>query len=299
MAIEPYLNDAMKMMGFAAPLITREMGRDQCIQALQHFSNGMEKLLKHALRKINPLFILRSPDFKHSAMLYNEQFVPNYSGPEVEKRPDQDVISCRPSLSRLKVFSPAANKHSQLLHTVINWRDVLAHRPSCELDIDAVKRMLLKDAFCVVRDFALEMGITPEHFFRSQTYELETISREFADADRVSEYMMTLLEEHRRIWELRESDAPFIAKAQSLTKIDAEHYDAHFSNDVVECPACGQEAVVRIEPDYDYSDGKGYISGAYPERLTCHFCDLELVTYDEFNFVNLDELLTARYLDGQ
>ena len=297
MEAEPYLSDAMRMMGYAAPLITREIDRDGCIQALQHFSNGMEKLLKHALRKINPLFILKFPDFKHSAALYRDQFVPNYAGPEVEKKPDQEVISCRPSLSRLKVFSAAANKHSQLLHTVINWRDTLAHRPSSELDIDAVKRMLLKDAFHVVRDFAFELGVTPAHFFRDQTFILETMSRELADEDKVREYMTLLLETHRQVWNSRRGDASLISFAQSLTKNEAGKVDSSYSNEIVACPACGQEALVRIEPDYDYSDGQGYISGAYPENLVCHFCDLELVSYEEFNFVNLDGLLVDGYLD--
>lgn len=290
-----YLEDSKRMIRFAGDLIQHDMSDDDVVKALLFFSNGLEKLLKHGLKSINPLFIQQIADFKHSAAIYRDRFHAGYAGAEVDKSPNQDVITFRASLNRLKVFSPTANNISQLLHTVITWRDVLAHRPSTELDLVAVRRMLTKDAYRIVDDFCRELGIETAEFFGERNTDLDHLSEYLIREDIFSEYMVGLLAKHREIWEAKKSDDSQVKMAEKTTAKELSLSGDDFSNEPVPCPACGQGAVVRIEPNWDYSDGESYISGVYPERVQCHHCDLILTGYEEFDYINLDETLAQNY----
>lgn len=295
MAPGAYLEDGKKMIGFAAPLIKQGMDDDHVVQSFQYFSNGLEKLLKHGLERINPLFIQKLADFKHSAAVYKDRFVPGYTGTEVEKNPDQDVITFRTSLNRLKVFSTTANNHSQLIHTIVGWRDVLAHRPSSELDTDAIKRMLQKDAYRLVYDFSHEYGEKSDAFLAPHTEALKGLSSELMYEDRIEQHMTALLSTHLQLWESKKGDTAYVAEAEKVTKRELGQVGLDFHNEAVPCPACGQDAIVRLEPQYDHADGEGYLAGVYPDKLTCHYCGLDLRSYEEFDFVNIDGLLAQDY----
>ena len=147
MLSKKYLADAQNLIKLAAPHVKDSMSPENAIQGGLLFALGVEKLLKFVLAGINPIFILKVADFKHSApSLYSDKIVATEKNDEIDTKPNSDVITFRISLSRSKVFSKTANKHSQMLFTLAHWRDVIAHRPTSELDLDRVALMLKKDA---------------------------------------------------------------------------------------------------------------------------------------------------------
>lgn len=285
-----YLADAKKLILLSSPHIKASMTPEEAIQGALLFALGVEKLLKYLLAEINPIFILKIADFKHSApSLYKDRVVSIGKTDEIDTKPDSDVITFRISLGRSKVFSKVANKHSQLLFTLAQWRDVIAHRPTSELDLAKVEFMLKKDAYPLIREFSEELNILLSDFFGSEETRLSELSQQLTNREKFETEMNQLLANHKIIWEHRSNNAEFIS--QSLLKYSG----VDFSYDEVPCPACGNLCVIRIEPDYDYADGESYLSGVYAEQLYCYYCGLNIDTYDALDFVNANGLLADVY----
>ena len=113
MMISDYLADAQKLIRLSSPHIRASMTSEETIQGALLFALGVEKLLKYLLAEINPIFILKIADFKHSApLLYSDRIVSSGKNNEIDPKPDSDVITFRVSLGRSKAFSKTANKHS-------------------------------------------------------------------------------------------------------------------------------------------------------------------------------------------
>jgi len=179
-----YLADAQKLIRLASPHINASMTPENSIQGALLFALGVEKLLKHVLADINPIFILKVADFKHSApSLYGHRIASTGKSEEIDAQPNSDVITFRVSLGRSKVFSKASNKYSQMLYTLAHWRDVIAHRPTSELDLAKVALMLQKDAVPLVSDFAEELGISPSSFFGDDEPRLTELSTRLTDRE--------------------------------------------------------------------------------------------------------------------
>lgn len=298
MMISDYLADAQKLIRLSSPHIKASMTPEETIQGALLFALGIEKLLKYLLAEINPIFILKIADFKHSApSLYNGRIISSGKNDEIDTKPDSDVITFRVSLGRSKAFSKAANKHSQLLFTLAHWRDVIAHRPTSELDLAKVELMLKKDAVPLIREFSEELKISLSDFFGSEETRLSELSQQLTNREKFETEMNQLLASHKTLWERRSTQAGITAEARGLTSSLLKHTGVDFSYDGITCPACGNLCVVRIEPDYDYADGESYLSGVYAEQLHCYYCGLNMDTYEALDFVNVDGLLASAYED--
>lgn len=294
-----YLADAQKLTKLASPHINSSMSPENAIQGALLFALGVEKLLKHVLADINPIFILKVADFKHSApSIYGNRIVHTGKNDEIDTKPDSDVITFRVSLGRSKVFSKAAIKYSQMLYTLAHWRDVIAHRPTSELDLAKVARMLQKDAFPLVTEFAAELGISLSEFFGDDEKRLTELSSKLTNREKFETEMNQLLANHLALWEHRSSQGDFAAQANDITFSLLKQTGADYAYDGVTCPACGNLCTVRIEPDYDYADGESYQSGVYAEQLQCFFCDLKIDTYEALSCVDVDGLLASAYEDA-
>lgn len=296
MLSKDYLADAQGLIKLASPHIKTTMTHEDTIQGALLFSLGIEKLLKHVLAETNPVFILRVADFKHSApSLYSDRIVSSGKNPEIIAKPDSEVITFRVSLSRSRVFSKAANTYSNMLHTLANYRDIIAHRPTSELDINKVARMLQKDAFPLISAFGEELQISTSSFFGPEEVRLRKLSQGLTDHDRFEHEMNQLLDEHLAMWKSKSTNAKFVSQAKDNTASLLKQSGTDFVHEEVTCPACDNMCVVRIEPDYDYADGESFLSGAYVQELHCFFCDLNLDTYDTLNFVDADSLLASAH----
>lgn len=296
MLSKDYLVDAQRLIKLAAPHIKATMTHDDAIQGALFLSLGVEKLLKHVLAEINPVFILKVADFKHSApSLYSDRMFADGKNSEIVAKPDSDVVTFRVSLSRSRAFSKTANTYSNMLHTLSNYRDIIAHRPTSELDLKITTRMLQKDAFPLISAFAEELRIPPSGFFGSEEVRLRKLSQDLTDRDKFEQEMNQLLDEHLALWKSRSSDAELVSRAKDKTAALMKQFSTKYSYEGVACPACNNVCLVRLEPDYDYADGESYLSGVYVEELHCYFCDLELETYEALNFVDVDGLLASTY----
>jgi hypothetical protein len=132
---EEYLNDAKKLISMASSHIEQDMSYEQLMYAMTFFSFGIERLLKHLLIKVNPAFILKDGNFKNAApSLYKDKFVSSEKNSQITDTPDSDVITFRISLQRALLFSKSVNDNKQLLYSLANYRDILAHRPTSEID---------------------------------------------------------------------------------------------------------------------------------------------------------------------
>jgi hypothetical protein len=159
-----YLTDSKRFLRIAFRDVKNTITPDEAIQSTLFFALGIEKLLKYLLSNINPTFVLKIPDFKHSAPSLYKELIVNRGNSEIENKPNSDVITFGTSLARAKTFSTVAQKHGQLLGTVSHWRNVIAHLPSDSLDETKVNMMLRRDAALLVQDFCLELDLSLEDF---------------------------------------------------------------------------------------------------------------------------------------
>jgi hypothetical protein len=105
--------------------------------------------------------------------------------------------------------------------------------------------------------------------------------------------MATRLDEHKAVWRSRMSKPEFIRQAKNITQslLDSSKHEFDFVS--FTCPACAQEAVARVEADYDYDHeaGSSYVTGFFVNSIRCYFCGLRLQDYEELNYVNADSIL--------
>ena len=295
MEIDDYLSDSQRFIKLAAPHINEGMTDNATIQGAILFAIGVEKLLKFTLARVNPVFILTSPDFRHAApALYRRSFVTAKSSRDiVDDKPDDSVLAFRPALGRLRQFSKAANDHHRMLFTLANARDVIAHRPTSELELRSIARMLMVDAYVLLEDFSAELGVACSSFFGDDTVRLAAMAQRLAAQEQLEISMAKLLEEHRLLWLARSVDETAIRQALLITNRIAATTASDHSFEQVICPACGQVAIVRVEADFDYEDGASYLNGVYAANLHCHYCDLNLDEYEQLDFVDVDRLLAT------
>lgn len=98
----------------------------------------------------------------------------------------------------------------------------------------------------------------------------------------------------------------------TLLEIVVQEYDTRdrFEARLVECPACGTEALlnsnyeVEWHADFDYEEGEAYVDGVYPivhsigDGLTCNACGLNLVGLDELTAANIDPVRVFEDVDS-
>jgi len=213
-----YLTDAQKLIRLSSPHIKDSMTHEESIQGALLFALGVEKLLKYLLAEVNPIFILKIADFKHSApSLYGNRIISSGKNDEIDTKPNSDVITFRISLSRSKVFSKVANKHSQLLFTIAHWRNVIAHRPTSELNLAKVELMLKKDAFSLVSDFSEELTISVSEFFGSEAKRLSELSQRLTNREKFENEMNQLLANHKAQWQRRSTHTESTSQANDIT----------------------------------------------------------------------------------
>ena len=292
-----YLADAQRLVRLAMAPVKKEMIDDEVIQSGLLFALGIEKLLKYILARVNPVFILKAPDFKHAAAaLYADKIVKSQKHEELSDKPDSDVITFRVSLGRAKVFSKSTAQSSQMLYSVANWRDVIAHRPTSELDMRSVSAMLTKDAVRVLSEMCTEHSLNIDDFLGDHSNRLRKLSAELTAVTAFADEMKALLLRHKNIWTTRSSNSETVELAKAATHVLLLRIDTdEGAFESVKCPACNNPSAVHVEADYDYADGESYIAGVYAEYLHCYYCDLKLNTYPQLSYVDVDKLLADNY----
>ncbi|MDC7714413.1 hypothetical protein PQU96_09765 [Vogesella sp. LYT5W] len=294
MTAEEYLADAQMMIKMAGKEIAADMSDQGVIAATTFFSLGVERLLKFILADVNPVFVLSNGDFKNAApCLYKHKFVNDDQHKVTSSQPDHDVVSFRLALQRALLFSNGVKNNSQLLYTLANHRDILAHRPLSELNIPKAKRLLAKDAYKLLNDICSERAMPTNGFFGENNHRLQILSNRLQREEVITQEMTARLEQHRAIWVERSSKPGFVSQAEHQTATLLQRSGQDFSYESIDCPACAQQAVARIEPDYDYDPAEriSFVTGVFVDSINCYFCDLTLTDYEELNYVDANSIL--------
>ena len=288
-----FLADAKKLILMSCGNIVEQMSELEVIHATTFFSLGIERLLKFVLAEINPVFALTSGDFKNAApCLYKHKFVNGDLHNVTSSKPDTDVVSFRVAMQRALIFSTGLKENSQLLFSLANYRDILAHRPLSELDIVKANRLLAKDGYKLVNDICSERSLLVQEFFGASHDRLRDLSRKIQSEEDFSREMAVRIEQHRTLWLSRASQPKFIKQATDTTESLLASSGQDFSYVPFTCPACAQEAVARIEPDYDYDPAEktSYVTGVFVDSINCYFCGLKLQDYEELDYVDVNSI---------
>lgn len=296
-----YLIDSQKLIYMSIPHIEENMEYEQVVQAMTFFSFGIERLLKHILSNVNPVFILMNGDFKNAApCLYKSSFITTGKNKQITDSPNHDVISFRVAMQRALLFSKAVQENKQLIYSLAHYRDILAHKPTSEIDLAKASSLLARDGINLISDICKEISASPKNFFGEHLNRLEKLSKKIKDKEEFEQGMVALLDDHLKVWQHRKTNIDFENKASEITHSLISSSGNDYSHEEFTCPACSNEAVARIEPDYDYdkAEGTSYIVGMFVDKIHCYYCGLELDNYDELNYVDANSVFEA-YADFQ
>lgn len=298
MALNEYFNDSKLFLNNASERLASHLTNVAVIEGILFFALGMERILKGLLYEINPIYILKNQEFKHSApSLYKSKMLENTGhNSEISTKPDGDVLTFKLSLSRVKVFSRSAHANSSLLYTLSNYRDIIVHRPLSELNIKKLTKLLQKELFRVVESFSSEIGVAVSEFFGINTERVKKISIDILKGEEFERQINAKISQHTELWSQHKDDANYVALAERITASLLKQKSNDYMFDLIECPVCRNNALVRIEPDYDISDGEGYLAGVYVDSLNCHFCGLNLESYEELDHFDINSILEQETL---
>lgn len=244
------------------------------------FALGIERVLKGILYDINPIYVLRDQTFKDSAhIIYSDKFIKEHKkSNEINIKAKGEVISFRSALNKARHFSQSAFKHSSLLFTISNYRDIIAHCELEKLDILKIREILNKDFVIILSSFSEELKLKElVNCIDSESYSnLKEKSNKTIEEIRLEETIYNNLLKHKNIWESRRLNPEEQAKAEEKTfKLIDTNYEK-FSFEGVECPACKNTAVVTFENEFEEIAENVHEGYAFVTDLHCYFCELEI-----------------------
>lgn len=280
-----YLIDAKAFLGRCAPLICDSIANPQVLDALIFFAFGMERIYKGILWEINHTFVLEDANFNNaSVLLYPSKFLPGLASKKKCSPVTIDrVINSRVSLTRVKYFSPSADKHSHALFALLTHRDVIAHRPLSELNYESSRKLLLESFLPIMKDFSVELQISLADLIGETIPGLDFLSNKYKGIAR--ERIEQKLRFYKKEWDRFKIDPSHQGRIEALHR----EKDRYGSCEKMECPACGNLANLSLDVDVDYSDGQASFSGVYPDELKCNYCGLQLSDWDELEFFEINK----------
>lgn len=265
--------------------------------ALLHAATALEHLSKAFLSKRHPILI------REGSTIDLLMHAAGHSEIAQKQLPQMRSISASKALERCGRFIPALEGLRRDLEPVIDARNDLVHiahfvpeRFSKDFDL------LLKA--CAVLLEALELK---EEFWGA-----------FAEA------VSTRLDESAKKAQIRAQEAIAAAKQAFeerwkhleggnlegvLRAIEASYDPEEYEQQLEACPSCDRQALLNgyirfeWEPDYDYSDGQVWVSGAYPDvefyptDLDCNVCGLSLRGADEVAAGGIESNWTLQDVD--
>jgi len=296
-----FIKDGSFFLRKASELIASRdtLSRLDIVEGILFFSLGMERLLKGILYNLNPIYVLKSQDFKNSvSIFYGDNLLPNFKhNQEIAKSPNADVLTFKLSLLRAKSVSNVTESNTALLFALSNYRDIIAHNRLSLLEVDTAKILLLRDYYKLIRDYCGELDLPASSFMGSFEIKLGSMSSEHQES--IEEKVAIRLESHSKRWEQLKKVDGFVDKMASRTKSRRESsYKSRDSySEIAECPACHNDALINIEVDFDFSDGQVTPVGAFVSSLKCLFCKLVIEDYDVMDYLDLNDVLTGDYED--
>lgn len=180
------------------------------------------------------------------------------------------------------------------MFSLANYRDILAHRPRSELDLVKANRCLLaKDGYKLLDNICSERSISVQDFFGTSHDRLRDLSQKIQSEEEFSRAMENFIKQHKSLWRERASQPELIRRANDITRSLLASPGHDFTCVSFTCPVCAQQAVAKIEPDYDYDpvEKSSYVTGVFVDKINYHFCGFKLEDYEELNFVDANSIL--------
>lgn len=271
-----HFRDACKFLNLAA---SHRESRDlphNSMQATLFFALGVERLLKGILFDLNPAFVLKDPGFKNALpVLHADRILKNArAAKELANAPDKELIALRPSIVRAATVSESADRHRGVMFRLAEYRDAICHRSLDELEDSTMVEILWRDFGTLTKSFSDELEIPLETLVGKTVRE----KREETDrADAVQRLVMELAVHKRHYGTVSKSDPEYDAAAAKKTSVllgTGRPGDWFYVD--ISCPACGNEALLRGEVEYDLVDRESIPIGVYASALHCEYCDLRL-----------------------
>lgn len=288
-----FFNDSFIFLRSVSSTINESMSKSNTILSTMTFALGMERILKGILYSINPLYVLKDPNFKNSiSVLYRDKMLPDMKGNiEISSNPDADVITFNLSILRAKAVSPITNSQSALLHFLSSCRDIIAHHELSFLKFEKMKSLLLKDFYPLLLEYSKELNIPQSKIFASNNIRLATISSNHQES--IEDKVQIKIEGHKERWAVLSKQPKYIEKQRKTTENILNTYGTSVS---LTCPACENKAIVFLEADYDcdFHEGTSWVTGIFVTSLNCRFCKLQIDDYEEIDFLNLNEKLAIK-----
>lgn len=288
-----YFKDAATFLQLTASNIKDESLKTKTVESVLFFAFGMERILKGILFNLNPVYVYKNQEFKNTvSILYKDHLAENYKkNKEISDSPDADVLSFKLSLLRAKSISQTTEKYTSLLFALSNYRDIIAHNALSLLDINKLKKMLVRDFYPLLKDYSVELEIPLDKFVGPRERKLVQIS--VKNQECVEDKLKLKIDSHKAQWERVKSNSNFVSKMKfktfQIVKSSDRNRESYY--EVTPCPACDNDALLLVTIDYDYSEGHVTPSGAFVSKLKCLFCHIVIEDYDEIDFLKLDALL--------
>lgn len=291
-----YLSDAAEDFKTAKSYIKVDSSPREIVLAAVFSAVGTEKLLKGLLAKVNPAFILTKPDFDTIAGACHLDLVTDTErkGKATESA-GADVVTLRNAIQRAGLFYVEVKQNAPILHALASFRDAILHRRISEVSAPELELLVKRDLFPTLRQMT-SLDPSLQSVWADDEDRLARLSHDEASNAETIAAIERKLEQAAQLWAQRKVKPVLVTGAKRVTqKLLAADHDLTSC----ECPACGNEALVHLEIDYDYDYDPmeeraiAIPTGAYPDKLKCQFCSLELDTYEEFMYVNLDDRLAS------
>lgn len=161
-----------------------------------------------------------------------------------------------------------------MLFALSNHRDTIVHNCFEDIPKDRLETLIRKDCYEFCLGFSQENSIELIESNQKITEQYnEIIAREQFETK-----MKEKIEYHKQVFELKKSK-------NQLN--DIKNPSTSETQSYITCPVCGNSALLSVELDYDYDEQGPVLTGVFPDRLKCNYCDLDISDYEELDYFQI------------
>jgi len=280
-----YIEDSGLFFRNISKGINKDIEGFEIVNLTMNMALGLEKLLKGILYNINPTFVLIDPVFKNSIqIIYKDKLLKEPdSSSDLSKKPNGDVITFRNSVLRSQCISETTNDNKNILFNLSDARDIIAHCELKNFDLEKYKTLLLRDFYPLLKSFSDELKIKRGHFFSGSHIKLANISSKLQE--NLETEIELILDAHMGKWKSLSGNPDYIIEKKKITK----EISKTPNKEIIDCPACEEEAVLYLKPilEYNHYVGEEIQIGNEIKKLKCQFCKLVITDSKKFDFLDI------------
>lgn len=285
----PYHRDAAYFLKQAIDGVVEEKEGEVNLSHALHLALGVERLLKGVLWDEHPAFTLMDETFDNTAKVFygtRLKEIGAEAGSNTKKEGNADSVTYRIAATRARVFSDATRNHFGVLMKLGHFRDIVAHNDLSKLDLRDVAFFLRRNLHSILNAFEKEGVGNASALMGKNEPMLRQWSIDYIEdlQARVSKRLEFHLQQFR--------ERPHADKVppRPILPPKFEEWDTK-----IECPACGQDAKVRQEVDFDVVDGQAVPQGVFISHLFCAHCGLYVDDYEELEEMKITSETINRY----